>query len=170
MQRGPLCERDFKALWIDEAHIGNDASEANRASNDATAAWWRLQTALRSSLVFAFTGTIARWMQPVIEGGGLLVRHTYGDQYRERKAAKLVVSTLCTSGLVLDGRTIGEEPLTDDDRVLLHTVRRPALSALPSPPRLAPPSPTRPSRTSAPSGRQPRSSCSPCSASGSRRA
>jgi len=169
---GHFAERHFKALWMDEAHIGNDASEANRASNDATAAWWRLQTALRSSLVFALTGTIARWMQPVIEGGGLLVRHTYGDQYRERKAAKRVVSTLCTSGLVLDGRTIGEEPLTDNDRVLLHTVRlaAPALSALPSPPRPAPPPPTRPSRTSAPSGRQPRSSCSPCSASASRRA
>ena len=64
---GHFAERHFKALWMDEAHIGNDASEANRASNDATAAWWRLQTALRSSPVFAFTGTV-RTVDMDIEG------------------------------------------------------------------------------------------------------
>mmetsp|Transcript_12333 Transcript_12333/g.39194 ORF Transcript_12333/g.39194 Transcript_12333/m.39194 type:complete len:1191 (+) Transcript_12333:346-3918(+) len=114
---------DFIAIWFDEADIGNDASDsAAQRKASLAAAWLTVQNTLCNSWLFLFSGTLAEWMRrDIIPNDGLLVRCTYGDLFRSFGVCQLVVTTLCASGMVIDGETIGDGPLSEAQAQLLRT-------------------------------------------------
>ncbi|EOD12958.1 hypothetical protein EMIHUDRAFT_464794 [Emiliania huxleyi CCMP1516] len=87
-EAGHIGPADVRALWADEGDYGNNPDERRGSFS-----WDIIQRTLWAS-----------W-----------VRFTYGDLYRSYDACQLTVTTLCAHGLVVGGRRIGDEPLTEED-------------------------------------------------------
>ena len=138
-EAGHIGPADVRALWADEGDYGNNPDERRGSFS-----WDIIQRTLWTSWVNLFSGTCAEWMRdlPELARGAPSspphlspppspppppppqVRFTYGDLYRSFDACQLTVTTLCAHGLVVGGRRIGDEPLTEEDVGVIRTDRR----------------------------------------------